>query len=643
MRVDYSFDETVYPGIHSVVRTEVGEDFLDGAAKAYGEEIELAATTRLVAHADRKLLAGDAIDIELNAPEGFGTRHHRLLFSGEGYVTDESQFGQSIAPLTVADADFEFDNQCGLMEVFENYNRPGDDNRIDLIFIGIEKDVQVDLEDYLVGIIDLYDERSVMRISDGQVEGGNALIERRGIFGVDPFRGNHHLFNFWYLPEPYAYADVLDDPDALLCTKKFDDALGDCLPGPNEYRVYLGVDIDCRSSANWRRHTIIDTKSTNLYATTATIVHELGHVIFELADEYEEEERGDSPRFPNCLDGGEMARAVELGYPDPKMGCSYTGDNIRPTEASLMRTTTSISFDELNERWNCMKLAEQSGYPLRGICSGTSFGYPVSYSPPECFSDSECTSGICSAVSGSGHCLAGNLPSEHRCERDQQCLSGVCRPSLAGYPVCYETGRRSGTSCLYDEQCDDLCIGATSTTRGRCGPPQSTGKPCLDDAECFSGICSDVGGGTQRCQQANKSHQRRCYDHRECATGRCWYDPRVCTQPHCYQEPASTPKFCAGIDSSPGTRCYASSECRGYNADTGADCHDYSQGACIQRCGFARTSTGYTRDTVCMSYGQGPWDDCDFDYQCPGGHVCEPSAGPGEQEALRYRCVPSTP
>ena len=644
MRVDYSFDGTVYPSVQSIVRTEIGEDFLDDAAKAYEGESEFATTARFVLQTDRQMLAGDFIDVELHAPDSFGTRLHRLVFSGESFVADQSQFGDSLAPLKTAGGNPATENQCGLLEVFPDYNRAGDENRIDLVFAGIENDVPFEIEDYLVGMIDIYDERSVMIVSDGQIEGGNAPLERRGVFGLDPLHGNHHLFNFWYLPESYAYADALDDPDALKCTRKFDDVLGDCFPDqPNEYRVYLGTDIDCRSSAEWGSHTVVDVLDSSPYASTGTITHELGHVLFELADEYEDEDEGDSPRFPNCLDGGEMARAVELGFPDPNLGCSYTDDNIRPSEASVMRTPMSISFDELNQRWICMKLAEHSGYPLRGICSGTSLGFPSTYRHPECHGDSECSSGVCSAVAGPGHCLAGSLPNQYRCDRDEQCLSGLCRPGLAGYSVCYETGRTFGEACLHDEECDDLCIGATPGARGKCAPPQGVGQLCLNDAQCASAICSSMGNGEKRCQEADKEPQRRCYSARECATGRCGYDPRLCTQPHCYQEPASTPMFCAGIDLPPGTRCYGSDECRGYNADDGADCYDYSQGPCIQRCGYARTSIGFTRETVCMSYGQASWDECDFDYQCPSGHACTPSAGPDGRGSLRYRCVPSTP
>jgi hypothetical protein len=73
------------------------------------------------------------------------------------------------------------------------------------------------------------------------------------------------------------------------------------------------------------------------------ILHEIGHSIFDLADEYVEVELGDFPRYPNCAPNiqtakqwwGDLMEYNEVGY---FKGCSYTEDNIRPTENSIMRS-----------------------------------------------------------------------------------------------------------------------------------------------------------------------------------------------------------------------------------------------------------------------------------------------------------------
>ena len=509
MRVNYVYDDTTYTLVASLTSTEVGEDFLDDAAKAYGAEFELRPNVRFVLQTDHAMTAGESIDVELHAPEVFGTRSHRLVFSGEDYVTDESETGQSTAYLTASGFTGDWETDCEILEVYPGHNLPNDENRIDLVFIGIQKDVQMRVEKYLVGMLDIYDERSVMRAPDATVTGGNTIKERRGVFGLDPLRGNQHLFNFWYIPVPYAYADALSDEDEDFCTKKFDDVQDDCFPdAPREHHIYLGSDISCRTTANWDGWTVIDTSDDDPYLSTQAVTHELAHALFELADEYEEAGLGDNPRFPNCLDAGEEDRAAELEYPDPQYGCSYTADNIRPSEASVMRNQQALSFDELNERWICMKLAEASGYHLRGICNGSSTGFPTNYQYSSCQSHLVCSSGVCSQVGGpgSGHCLAGSLPEDYRCQRDEQCLSGLCRRGLAGFDICYPIGIPDGSACYYDEQCapNRFCIGATTGNEGRCGLQGGVGDLCVDDQECASGICSDEGYGTKRCQLGNK-------------------------------------------------------------------------------------------------------------------------------------------
>lgn len=644
MRVDYRLDGLERTTVQSLFLSEVAEDFLNQASKGYGAKNEPLSTVRFVLQTDREMREGDALEVELHAPEVFGTRVHHLKFTDEDEVIDDSEIGQTSAPLRRAQVDLDGSSECDLREVFPNHNRPNDENRTDLVFIGIEDAMPFRIEDYLVGMIDIYDDRAVMIHRDWETVAGSPQVERRGLFGMDPFRGNDHLFNFWYVPEPYKLNDIIDDASEDFCTRKLEDVQNDCFPDqPREYRIYIGSELDCRGTRRGDR-VVMAVSPGDPYGRTRTLIHELGHLILDLADEYDEEGLGDRAKFPNCLEEDEMDRALELGFPDPQSGCSYTTDNIRPSEASVMRDNRKISFDELNQRWGCTLFAEQSGYHARGICSGSSLGYPSNYERSSCQADTDCSSGVCRQASGSGRCVAGHLTAGHRCDVDRQCLSDMCEPGLDGERVCYATELSAGSACRYSPQCDTgLLCADFSEGIGRCQPPKAPDEICAQDNECASNICSSLGDGTKACQDEDKDAHTRCYDNRECISWSCIYDGRLCTQPFCHQEPPTTPRFCTGTDLPPGSRCLAGHECRGYDPATGADCHDYSQGTCIQHCGYGREGDRYTQDTVCLEYGQATWDDCDYTFQCPAGDTCQPSAGPGDDEALRYRCVPPTP
>lgn len=641
MRVDYEIDGVSRTTIASLVTSTVAEDFLADVSKGYGAVDEPARVVRFSLQAERMLSLADTIAVALDAPQAFGTRTHHLEFASEAYVIDDSDIGQTMAPLRRADGGVVgAPNECGLREVFQGYNIVDDENRIDLVFVGVQDTTPFRIEDYLVGMLDLHDERAVMQMRDD----GGVPAERRGVFGLDPFAGNHHLFNFWFRADPLQLSDIIDDPGAPFCTDKLDDAVSECFDGARELRIYMGSELDCRGTRSGDR-VVIDVDAEDPYLRVGTLAHELGHMVFDLADEYTERKLGDRPTFPNCLDDGEEDRAADLGYPDMHYGCSYEAHNIRPSKASIMRDASVVSFDELNERWGCTVLASGSGYPMRGICSGSQLGFPSNYREPACSTDAECSSGVCGVVPGPGgnrHCVAGHLSEEHRCEQNSQCLSGLCARGRAGYDICYATARPSGEICRYQEQClAGLVCGAISNGFGVCMPPQGAGQVCSMDFECASGICSSLGGGIKKCQDAHKEARRQCYAHRECDSNQCIYDGRMCTQASCVQEPPSTPRFCMGSDLLPGERCFASTECRGYDPNTGLDCHDFSSGSCIQRCLYAQAGEGQARELECMDWGQGSWDDCDWTYQCPADHTCVPSAGPEDDEALRHRCVPA--
>lgn len=70
------------------------------------------------------------------------------------------------------------------------------------------------------------------------------------------------------------------------------------------------------------------------------VVHEFGHSVFGLQDEYIESGKGSEPGTPNCADSVEQANDWWAGLiPEGSlyMGCSYTDDNVRSTLNSMMR------------------------------------------------------------------------------------------------------------------------------------------------------------------------------------------------------------------------------------------------------------------------------------------------------------------
>lgn len=86
------------------------------------------------------------------------------------------------------------------------------------------------------------------------------------------------------------------------------------------------------------------------------ILHETGHAFGLLADEYVEASLGDNPWGPNCAGTkeeatqkwGDLVGQGGVGYFN---GCSYTADNVRPTENSIMKSHYyADSYGLVNER-----------------------------------------------------------------------------------------------------------------------------------------------------------------------------------------------------------------------------------------------------------------------------------------------------
>ena len=109
-----------------------------------------------------------------------------------------------------------------------------------------------------------------------------------------------------------------------------------------------------------------------------TIVHEFGHSFGGLRDEYFGRiGESDRPGYPNCAPDRETARewwGDLLGKGEDELGvgfyagCSYTMDNIRPTNSSIMRSSHSLlGFGPVNDRYLQEKLDLFSGEYVENI------------------------------------------------------------------------------------------------------------------------------------------------------------------------------------------------------------------------------------------------------------------------------------
>ncbi len=107
--------------------------------------------------------------------------------------------------------------------------------------------------------------------------------------------------------------------------------------------------------------------ATNAYQAPSIIVHELGHSLFKLADEYTRSDAG--TQGPNC--GGQFRQCsgwqdlIDAGLATCESGCR---NNTRFTSSSsIMRSLDETSFGHMNQRNICCVFNQMTGeYP--GFC-----------------------------------------------------------------------------------------------------------------------------------------------------------------------------------------------------------------------------------------------------------------------------------
>lgn len=191
-----------------------------------------------------------------------------------------------------------------------------------------------------------------------------------GMGSVEPFRSHLDKFEFYLLVDNYNTVKWMPEGRGVRVdnVELFEKACGSdkvvfLIPEEIRAAVIYGKTIDL----------LVTTVHLQKYATIRgggehndkLFVHELGHLIGDLRDEYIEEERGSRPDYPNCARTrqeaqewwgeywnrglGEFRVSFYTGNKDaegvvysPLGGCSYVADNIRPTLNSIMNHHAKI-------------------------------------------------------------------------------------------------------------------------------------------------------------------------------------------------------------------------------------------------------------------------------------------------------------
>ncbi len=244
-----------------------------------------------------------------------------------------------------------------------------------------------------------------------------------GVFAIEPFRSNRHLFNLWAADRAAIELDefgAIPDgtfPDMVSIRMSPDDGRASA-----QLSQFLGSwekpadDVEFRDLLNYRKGHI---GSLILYANAAnfafegiTLTHELGHALFGLADEYYGDTGEANPEFvsqgewPNCANSRQQAEEWwgDLdGASDPmldvwidesrRLGREFTDDEIvtfrrsttvdlsnghdgcynregyyRPALSGLMTVDPEPPvFGPVNRRWAERILASYTGdYPEAG-------------------------------------------------------------------------------------------------------------------------------------------------------------------------------------------------------------------------------------------------------------------------------------
>jgi len=206
---------------------------------------------------------------------------------------------------------------CSVRAIKEN--GPFSD-KIDILFVGISYDSDADVE---------RDARML-------------LYSPNGFFSEEPFKSYESRFNIWAF-------NFIGAPDTTMNVQSALATLHTSIIFPQaDHKVFMFPKDDFRPFAIPVLNLVyLSFPFMGVFTEDLPriIVHELGHSIGSIKDEYVEKALGDRPGRPNCARSESQARSwwgsyenqgegkLKVGY---YVGCSYVENNIRPTENSVM-------------------------------------------------------------------------------------------------------------------------------------------------------------------------------------------------------------------------------------------------------------------------------------------------------------------
>lgn len=222
----------------------------------------------------------------------------------------------------------------------EIINNGDSSTKVDLLFIGDGYDNYKELQSDVLRLVDY----------DGT---------QNGLMSVEPFNTNKQKFNVWMIKAPdYKHEKTGDS----WCLKE--EIAPAEPPARFEAKCPAKDNTIVISKSNFRSYASFSGTSFNSLSCYSTdtqgrlILHEFGHSFGKLMDEYTEEGKRSYPNQPNCAPNESTASSwwgdltQQYSFVGYFPGCSYTENNIRPTENSIMRTHTDLSVDygPVNER-----------------------------------------------------------------------------------------------------------------------------------------------------------------------------------------------------------------------------------------------------------------------------------------------------
>jgi hypothetical protein len=228
-------------------------------------------------------------------------------------------------------------SQSGCINVLQN----GDSNdKLDILFIGAEYDDYSELKKEISTLTDL----------DG-------MSKYIGFFSIEPFKSLKNKFNIWMIKAP-KYSTQGSGSCGQSCSEAIDfnqdsEYISLCPNMDTTITIFKKAKFrSCAGGSGQWNSLSCQSDSTK----GKLILHESGHSIGKLADEYEEPSKGSRPWGPNCADTIEEAQSLwgdlvgvnNVGFYE---GCSYTSDNYRNMRNNIMRSHYSAdTYGPVNER-----------------------------------------------------------------------------------------------------------------------------------------------------------------------------------------------------------------------------------------------------------------------------------------------------